>query len=333
MANLVYILGASHSGSTLLAMLLGAHPQACTTGELKLSPQAIGDIERYRCSCGEPIRKCGFWQEVAAGMAQRGVEFDLADAGTDYRGIDSRYARRLLRLAHRGPILESLRDLGLCVSPAWRRWLPRAQRRNAALVATICEISGARHVVDSSKIASRLKYLLRNQELNVRVVHIVRDGRAVALTYVDPATFADARDPALRGGGGGGDRADERLSMARAAAEWKSANLQARCILAHLDRSRWIEIRYEDLCTQTDATLERVFHFLGLDPARRPADFRSVGNHVIGNGMRLDSSSEIRLDERWRTVLTDGDLAVFDRVAGEMNRRYGYAKDAAAASR
>ena len=33
--RLAYLLAASHSGSTLLAMLLGAHPEACTAGELK----------------------------------------------------------------------------------------------------------------------------------------------------------------------------------------------------------------------------------------------------------------------------------------------------------
>jgi hypothetical protein len=40
-------------------------------------------------------------------------------------------------------------------------------------------------VVDSSKIGIRLKYLLRNPGLDVRVIRDSR--RAVALTYTDPA--------------------------------------------------------------------------------------------------------------------------------------------------
>ena len=40
--------------------------------------------------------------------------------------------------------------------------------------------------------------------------------------------------------------------------------------------------------------------------------------------MRLKSTSEIRLDEKWRKTLSPEDLAVFDRVAGPMNRKYGY---------
>jgi hypothetical protein len=44
----------------------------------------------------------------------------------------------------------------------------------------------------------------------------------------------------------------------------------------------------------------------------------------VGNGMRLDTSSEIQLDERWREVLGPEELATFDQVAGDVNRRLGY---------
>lgn len=82
MTELAYILAASHSGSTLLSMLLGSHPRVATVGELKLSASAMGKISRYRCSCGEFIRQCNFWRKVKKGMAARGFEFDIADAGT-----------------------------------------------------------------------------------------------------------------------------------------------------------------------------------------------------------------------------------------------------------
>jgi hypothetical protein len=92
-----------------------------------------------------------------------------------------------------------------------------------------------------------------------------------------------------------------------------------------LDTSQWIEVRYEELCRDTKKTLSRLFEFLGFDPDKRSWEFRALENHVVGNGMRLDATSEIRLDERWRSVLTEGDLRSFDHEAGEMNRRYGYA--------
>src|ERR1044072_4610633 len=93
--RLAYILSASHSGSTLLAMLLGAQPGACTVGELRAP--SLGDPDVYRCSCGERIKKCPFWIAVSLGMAARGIaNFDITLAGTSIYQVDSDYLRRLL---------------------------------------------------------------------------------------------------------------------------------------------------------------------------------------------------------------------------------------------
>jgi len=329
MVRLAYILAASHSGSTLLSMLLGSHPQIATVGEMTLCHRAIGDLDQYRCSCGVLIRECGFWQKVGEGMAARGSAFDLACAGTDYGGTDygtveSRYARRLLGPLHRGRFLEGLRDAALGLSPTWRRQLPQMHRQNAALASTVGELTKATVIIDSSKTGVRLKYLLRNPELDVKVIHLVRDGRAVALTYVDPARFADAQDPTKRGGGMGGDRENEKLPMAEAAYEWRRSLEEAQKVLRGLPRSRWIEVRYEDYCQNPDAALRRLHRFLGVEPGRQPKEFRAVEQHVVGNGMRLDTTSEIRLDERWRKELTGQDLRIFHRVAGATNRRHRY---------
>jgi len=324
MTRLAYVLAASHSGSTLLTMLLGSHPQIATAGEMKLSSRAMGDLSRYRCSCGSLIGECVFWRKVNEGMARRGFSFDLACAGTDYRTIESRYARRLLGILHRGRLLESLRDGALGLSATWRRQLPEIHRRNAALAATVAEVRKAEVVVDSSKIGLRLKYLLRNPELEVTVIRLIRDGRAVALTYMDPAQFADAQNPSMRAGGMGGDRKGECLSMGQAAERWKRCNEEAENIVAQLASTQYIEVRYEQLCTNPATTLRRVLSFLRVNPSLTVENFRSVEQHIVGNGMRLDTSSEIRLDERWRSALSAEELGVFERVAGEMNLRYGY---------
>lgn len=319
--RLVYLLAASHSGSTLLAMLLGSHPEICTVGELKAT--ALGNIDEYRCSCGQPIRACAFWTGITASMAARGFNFDLAQTGTDLRHGASDRARRLLKPLHRGPWLEAIRDLALRLTPEWTAHLARVDAVNAALVAAIQERAQAAVIVDSSKIGIRLKYLLRNPAFEVKVIRLVRDGRAVALTYVDPERFADARDPRLRGGGSGATRAGERKPIAQAAREWRRSNEEAHAILAGLDPARWLEVRYEAVCRDPAATLDRICRFIGV-PNLVARDFRSVEQHVIGNGMRLDTTSEIRLDDAWRNTLTAADLAAFDAVAGDLNRRLGY---------
>jgi len=94
---------------------------------------------------------------------------------------------------------------------------------------------------------------------------------------------------------------------------------------ARLTPSRFTQVQYEQLCTDTDSTLDRLFTFLGLDPSRRIRGFRSVNQHVVGNGMRLDATSEVELDERWKNVLTSKHLEEFATVSGRTLARYGYA--------
>lgn len=320
--RIVYILAASHSGSTLLALLLARHPEICTVGELKAT--SLGDPTVYRCSCRAPIRECPFWQSVGDDMAKRGFQFDIANARTDLRAGATAHVQRLLQPLHRGPVLELLRDATLSLCPSWRSTLARFHAVNATLAASICARLGKRILVDSSKVGLRLKYLLRNPALDVRVVRLIRDGRAVALTYMNPDRFADASDPRLRGGGGGSRREPQRPTMAAAAIEWRRSNEEAHTVVSRLSPTRWTEVRYETLTSEPERALRHVFEFLGVDAAAPLAPFKGVQHHVIGNGMRLDDSKAVRLDDRWKSVLTGDDLRTFDHVAGGLNRQLGY---------
>jgi hypothetical protein len=323
MPRLAYLLSASHSGSTLMAMLLGAHPEACSVGELKGS--SIADAENYRCSCKRLIRQCDFWAKISAAMAEEGFpNFEITQSGTNILAVKSRYARRLLAPLFRGGALELARDTALAFSPAWREHFTSTQKRNVALIRSIQSITRARVIIDSSKAALRLKYLLKIPELDIRVIRIIRDGRAVALTYTDEWTYADASDPALRGGGAGVRRPTARESMADAANEWKRSNEAGDLIRRLVPANHWTQVRYEDLCADPAGTLQRLSSFLEIDPGKIDLNFRSREQHVVGNGMRMDNTSEIRLDTRWQTALSKADLATFDAVAGSLNRSYGY---------
>ena len=83
-------------------------------------------------------------------------------------------------------------------------------------------------------------------------------------------------------------------------------------------------VRYEEMCANPEHELRRIFSFIGVDPHKARTDFRSTDHHVVGNGMRLDTTSEIRIDNRWRDVLGPGELQTFADVAGTLNRGLGY---------
>lgn len=319
--QLVYLLAASHSGSTLTAMLLNAHPDICTVGELKIS--SLDSQTLYRCSCRILIHECHFWRDVSLQMAEQNLDFDVRDAQTDLLPTRSAYVNRLIRPLHRGPILEFGRDGFLSLSRIWRQSRAIWAVRNKALIESIGIVSGARYVVDSSKTAVRLKYLRRISGLDVKVIRIIRDGRAVALTYMDSDNFADAKDLVHRGGGTG-PTSRPRLDMVAAATRWLRSNRDAEAVLKTIPSSSLLNISYEELCIDVEQTFRKIYAFLDLEYSDKFRDFRSVSHHVVGNGMRLDRSSIVVLDERWRQVLTAQDLFEFEAVAGRLNSSYGY---------
>lgn len=295
--QLVYILGATHSGSTVLAMQLASHPEVCTVGEL--SGTRYRAEPGYRCSCGRELAQCDFWQGVSAAMAKRGFSYSATTTQTDVRNAPNRYGRRLLRPMYRGRLLELVRDAALNLSPAARTYLRRHQQLGAALAESILECSGDAVLVDSSKLGVHLKYHLRNPRFDVKVVWIVRDGRAVARSLMH----------------------NERMTMRQAACEWRRFHHEADAIVRRLDRSQWRQVRYEALCTDRDGTLSALWRFMGL----RPAAGEPPELHVLGHYTRLGGSAHMKLKEKWRSELSAADLQAFEMVAGRTNSELGYA--------
>lgn len=305
--NFAYILSANYSGSTLLAMLLGSQPEAVTVGEMR-APH-VGTAEDYQCSCGQPIKQCQFWRDVTEQMAKRGVVgFDITHARLSIHETENRFVHRLLEPLPRGMFLETVRKTGLALSPAWPGHLQNVQRRNVALAEALREITGAKVVVDSSKIALHLRYLSKSPALKMKVIRLVRDGRAVTMSTLGHGFKRDTR----------------RETIAGAALSWRKNNEAAERVLAEMPESQWKFLQYEELCRRPEETLRNLCGFLGMDTNRVVLDFRARTQHVLGNEMRLKSGSEIRLDERWRSGLSKEDLEIFEEVAGELNRKYGY---------
>lgn len=296
---LAYIMAATHSGSTMLAMQLARQPGVCTVGEL--SGTHFRAEPGYRCSCGAELVRCGFWAEVSAAMAKRGFSFDATTAETDIRNAPDRYARRLLRPMHRGRALELLRDAALALSPSARRYLRRHEALKAALAESVLECAGDALLVDSSKLGVQLKYLLRSPRFDVKVIWLVRDGRAVSASLMR----------------------NEPLPMRAAAYEWRRFYEEAHAIVRRLERARWMQVRYEELCAEPERILGELWRFLGVSAEMPLCDARE--QHVLGHTSRLNGVGKVTVNEKWRRELGAADLRAFDAVAGRANRALGYA--------
>jgi hypothetical protein len=76
----VFIAGLSHSGSTLVDLSLGGHPNFIGLGELALvarkGPSGLAALREELCSCGNTMDSCVFWKPVLNRIAaQQPVSF------------------------------------------------------------------------------------------------------------------------------------------------------------------------------------------------------------------------------------------------------------------
>ncbi|MGE3181256.1 MAG: sulfotransferase [Phycisphaerae bacterium] len=296
----VYIISPSYSGSTLLTFLLARHPDIATIGELKAT--AMGDVDRYRCSCGENIRACPFWQALAEKLHERGTPFDLTNFGTHYRDFSNPLIDRLLRLRVHGSTVERLRDTLLNAIPGAKHHIAAIHKKNRAIVEATCEIQGRPIFLDGSKEPNRLRYLRAAGFDDVRVIHLIRDGRAVTNSALG----------------------HEYDSLEVAATDWRDTHAEAVRIRAASKPGEFFTLKYEELCAQPREKVTEICNFLGIDPAGLDWNAPTNAFHILGNSMRNRPLENIRLDERWKTSLNENHLRRFDRLAGAMNREFGY---------
>jgi len=142
------------SGATLLAVLLGAHPDIATIGEIS------GLIRRhtpetYLCSCGQIIKEFDFWQAVAGAMANRGFTFDAGYFNMEFRLNGPHILQRLRQGSVRYKIIDDIRDKILFSIPSQRHQLQAITERNVAFVESVLEVTGERVFTD--RVAGDIK--------------------------------------------------------------------------------------------------------------------------------------------------------------------------------
>jgi hypothetical protein len=294
--SVLYILGPSYSGSTLLTFLLAQHPQIATIGELKAA--TVGRIPDYRCSCGQLLRECALWRDVQARMRRRGFELELSDLGTHISG-HGRLFRRLINAGVRPFPWPALSDSAIKLLPRCRRTLAGVLQQNFRLMETIAEAQQGRVFLDGSKDPERLRMLLRGLSLPVKVVRLLRDGRGVTNSYMK----------------------HYRVGMKVAAKEFLRTSRACDRVMARIGAADQLTIRYEDLCREPQETVASVLALARLAPTAARMRRAAGAIHILGNAMRLDSAVEIRLDENWRRELSSSDLETFSRTVRAYDHR------------
>ncbi len=217
--TVLYIGGTGRSGSTILAQTLGQVPGFVNVGEL-WQVWYRGLRENERCGCGQPFYSCEFWRAVGeeAFGGWGNVDAGKMEAFRPYL-TRQRYTPHFALAAKTGMRGGKMNTLLEECGPVLER-LYRAVRM----------VSGARVIVDSSKRLSYAVLLSLLPFADLRVVHLVRDSRAVAYSWSRSKV-----SPAVVGG-----RLMPRLSPSQASRVWGMDNCAYGSLSgsAHLSRLR-----------------------------------------------------------------------------------------------
>lgn len=289
--RVLFIAGHGRSGSTLLDRVLGESPGFFSGGELRHIWHRSFTADQL-CGCGEAFSGCEFWREASRSAYGPG--------GPD---VDE-----ILRLKHR-------------VDRWWRSPEIASPWKRAAFAADldayiahviplyrgIAEVSGAGMIVDSTKDVSHGYVLAASDDIELHVVHLVRDSRASAHSW-----RRHKFDP-------GKARELDRYNVVKAAAGWSASHALASGFRYVADSYQLVH--YRDFASDPAATVAGILDRVGRPGGSQVAADRSVdlgvAHTVAGNPVRFHRGRvEIRPDEEWRERLPWPAKAVVTTLTG-----------------
>lgn len=282
--RIAFLGGFGRSGSTLLERMLAEVPGVTAIGEsVHLWERGLRDDER--CGCGEPFSRCPHWQAVGQAAFGGWDTLDVHQVLALKNAVDrTRYVPRLAApaaSAKQARAVDEYCDL-------YRR-----------LYRGVAEVTGDAVLVDASKHASLAFALRRAADLDLRVLHMVRDSRGVAYSWSKTVARPET------------DGADmPTYTPARAAVLW-TANNTLFDLLGRLGTAVH-RFRYEDLVADPVTVMGDVLTYLGLPAddetlAFLRSDSAELGaSHTIGgNPMRFATGRlTLRADDAWRRELS-----------------------------
>ncbi len=304
--RILYIAGSGRCGSTVLDNILGQLPGVCAVGEVR-SLWEIGLLDGRRCGCGQPTGECPFWRDVLTRSFDDGAAPDPAEVVA----AQSRYLR--LRPWQLAKLARTSRRADL--PPALDRYLGTIER----LYAGIAEAGGARLVVDSSKGPGDAFALAKFTELEIRVLHLVRDPRGVAHSWARAKPADDDRPQGRM----------KTMGSVSSSARWLAFNATIEAMLRPALGPRYLRLRYEDFVADPNPALERIMEFAGMPVGTPPLVNGRMAveptHSPSGNPDRV-GRSEIRIsaDQRWRREMAPADRTAVALLSAPLLTHYGY---------
>jgi len=272
----VFIVGAPRSGTTLLQYMLRSHPDlSLPTGEshfvipLYRNAAGFGDLSKF-----ENVRR------VFQAMELQSAEF----LHTDLHGL--KFDADTLALETVADGRQTMRDIisGLFEKNAAGEGKPRWGDKTPYYVLHIPK--------------------LLEWWPDAQVIHIIRDGRDVALSM-----FARRHD----------FRAYNTYHAARL---WEQYVEAGHAFGQTVPAGQYLEVRYEDVISDQRAALQSICSFLGVSYSESLLHYKKSGE--VGKTPLLQKPIQKGNLDKWRSDMTPWQIRVFESAAGPSLKKFGY---------
>lgn len=273
--KVIYIAGATRSGSTIVSNILGQIDGFFHAGEVI---EAWDRGRTWKCSCGLFPDVCPIWSKI-------------------YRRLDLNFNHR-----DREKIIQ-LRDLHsrsykliLSQNPFFKQ--NKREDSDKLLTSGLKQLyhgiqkeTGATVIIDSSKNAGYGFILSKIDTIDLYLVHLVRDSRAVVFSWSKKKGGLWTEGPI------------------KTAATWNSRNIAAEFIKKKLS-GKYIKILYEDFMADPVGVTKQIIAPFNISSEKLPfisshQVHLTTSHGLCGNPDRFSKGTiQLKVDNRWRNLQT-----------------------------
>lgn len=280
--KVIYILGSSRSGSSLLARLLAENVPSENVGEIMLIGER-GIEANWLCGCGARFAECEYWGCVLSHLKDRASEDSTDRLVSGYR--------RVARMRYVVPLtLKKLRTA-------------QFQQDLEAYEGTLTELyrccalgSQSEVIIDASKSPLYAQILANISDIELHCVHLIRDPRAVAYSAARKKIRSDTpwEESHMRETG-----------LFLMSCLWAAENILSPIIARKA--ASYTRVFYDELVSNPGNTIACLHDRTGenlssYNRIRFGVDEFTINHSISGNSNRFGPKLiEIRADSEWRS--------------------------------
>lgn len=264
-------MGAGRSGTTALATFLGNSSEILNLGEMHQYFKHV--VDEKECSCGKLLNECEFWRSKIDCLTQESSE--------NSRKLSEKMESHSSIIKH---LLNSFSNI------EYERYIELHQ----SILDSIQSDSEKSTLLDSSKYIGRALALNKLDNIELKIIYVVRDVRGVINSF--------------------SKKVQTSKSPLSTIVYYSLINLVAEFISRFIFRKKVIKIRYEDLIENPISLFEKIEKFINIDltdikeKIHKEQAF-SIGHIVGGNRLKKNKEIYFRKDISWKEKISS-----FERV-------------------